>query len=672
MNWAYRAKMVGPVPGIVIQTGRNMNRLWNELVWLHDRTPYRLLRSVERMCRDLAADAQFRAGAMREQGDEKKALAFESHAAAHLAKANSLKGAAEEVKKQSYQGFDPAEFNEQRAEIKRLKEEAKAAKALGSVERAAELSAQADALHEQSREPLALRLELTRAIEDAKEADARGDAWAAAEARKRVDTICDDPRLGEVANFPLQERVNYHTQERGTDLGLPVWCKWHVGDNFKQGLDAYAKKIRFAPRVKKGLDSIHIEQRTESGAGWSVGALFAKRKPFSMRPETMNGGLYEGWEAPAWFTVSGERVPVVVVMHRPLPDGAVVKRYSLIGRYEPSSGEWKWRIKFQLEVPPNRKLYSMTNRAIAVDLGWRQTEAGIRIMMIDDGHQFVEIVLPYDLTNRIEKANLRSHPPVDIRQSYLIQAERDRLQEECKAEMRKLDTGGWPEEALKKLRGLKTMKRGGLIAVRDILVKAGVACQLLDEWLSRDIALWQDKRGIEERWHATRDEILRVLAVELAEQCDQVRWEGEFSAKAMAEQESRQTVRRKKAYSETGQWDVRSAEARRLEASQMNRRLANHSQFRVWLREAMTKRGRDIIDDDTAYSSQICSVCSGAVESSADLIVKCQNCGKLFDQDKNTVRYYWNRFDPETREVAAPLALVNRSLLKKVWRVLSS
>ena len=97
--------------------------------------------------------------------------------------------------------------------------------------------------------------------------------------------------------------------------------------------------------------------------------------------------------------------------------------------------------------------------------------------------------------------------------------------------------------------------------------------------------------------------------------------------------------------------------------------MANLSKFRTWFREAMEKRGREIVDDEAAYSSQICHVCNGAVEQSADLIVKCANCGALFDQDKNTARYYWLRFGAETRAVAAPLAPVDRSLLKKVWRV---
>jgi hypothetical protein len=417
------------------------------------------------------------------------------------------------------------------------------------------------------------------------------------------------------------------------------------------------------------LDSIHIEQRTSSGAGWPTDALFARRKPFSMRPEIENGGVYEGWEAPAWFAINGERVPLRIVMHRPLPTGAIVKRYSLLGHYEPSSDEWGWRVLFQLETPPRRVLYALTNRIIAIDLGWRAVGDGLRLMMIHDGHQFVEIVLPYDLTSRREAANLETHPRVDIREAWRIQAERDKWLNDCKADLRDLDKTGWPETAVKKSRGLTRMKRGGLIAIREITRKAGVVCEPIEAWLAKDVPAWQDQRHIETRWHTTRDEILRVLAATLAEQCDQARWKAELSLKRIAEKESRRTAARKDKYAESGEWISRTNEERTLEGSQRNRRLANLSKFRTWFREAMEKRGREIVDDEAAYSSQICHVCKGAVEQSADLIVKCEQCGAVFDQDKNTARYYWLRFDAETRSLAAPLASVDRSLLKKVWRV---
>lgn len=604
-NWRYAAGIVGEIPQIVLDVAGAMNRLWNELVWLHDRTPYRLLRSVERMFRDLAADAKYQAGRARERKDDENATRLDAAVEASLARAAEIKASAEEVKKRSYKGFPEVCVN-----------------------------------NEKWSAPLVV----------------------ATIAERRAN---DEPLL----DIPLDYRINHHTQGRGSELGLPVWCKWYVGETFKNALKAYAKRIRFAPRYKRRLDSIHIEQRTDSGSGWPIEELFARRKPFSMRPEVENGGVYEGWEAPAWFAINGERIPLRIVMHRPLPPGAIVKRYSLLGRYEPSAGAWNWRVLFQLETPPHRVLYALANRAVAIDLGWRAFDDGIRLMMIYDGHQFVEIRLPYDLTSRRERANLKNHPRIDIREAWRIQAGRDGWLEDCKAALRDMDKAGWPEAAVKKLRGLARMKRGGLMGVCEIMRKAGITCEPIKAWLEKDVPAWQDQRYIEQRWYATRDEILRVLAVELAEQCDQARWEGDLSLKRMAEEESRRIKDRIEKFAETGQWEKRTEAERLLEGAQRNRKLANLSRFRTWFREAMEKRGREIVDDETAYSSQICNKCNGPVPPSAELIVKCQNCGALFDQDENTARYYWSRFDADTRAAAGPLAPVNRSLLLKVWRV---
>jgi hypothetical protein len=608
LNWLYTAEIIGDTPQVLIDTGEKMNSLWNELVSLHERTPYRLLRRVETMFRDMAADAKFQAGRAREKKDVAQAERLMAAAEVHKTRADELKALAKEVAKQSYQGFDLGLRN-------------------GDVKWSAPLVA------------------------------------ATIAERRASDQLLLD--------IPLDLRISHHTQTRGSEMGLPVWCKWHVGNQFKDALKAYAKKIRFAPRYKRGLNSIHIEQRTDSGKGWAVEELFARRKPFSIKPAPENN--YARWAAYGWFSINHDRIPIKLTMHRPFPVGAIVKRYILCGKYEPSLNEWKWRMVFQLEVPPQRVLYAQTNRAVAIDFGWRVTDKGegIRIAMIYDGHQFIEIVLPYDLTARRERFNLRNHPPIDIREAWRIRAKMDEYLEVCKTELRESDKSGWPQRALKTLRSLTRMKREGLMAVRRMLAEEGIVCAPIEAWLAKDGPAWKQKRHIEERWYSTRNIILRKLAAELADQCDEIRWEKNLDLKNMAEKGTRQIEKRKAKYWESGEWESRRKEEWTLDAAQRNRQLANLHKFRVWLREAMEKRGRDIIDDETAYSSQICHKCSSAVEPSPELIVKCSGCGALFDQDKNTARYYWLRFDDDTRAVAGPLASVKRSQLIKVWRVVS-
>jgi hypothetical protein len=159
--------------------------------------------------------------------------------------------------------------------------------------------------------------------------------------------------------------------------------------------------------------------------------------------------------------------------------------------------------------------------------------------------------------------------------------------------------------------------------------------------------------------------------VELAEQCDVIRWEGDLGLGNMAESRGRNKRRRAKNRAATGEWEERSVEDRVAEAAQKWRVMANLSRLRQWVREATERRGCEIEDADTAYSSQICCLCYSKIEPSVDLIVHCEH-GHLIDQDVNTARYYWNQFDENSRAVAEPLAEVKRSQLRRVIKLLKS
>lgn len=590
LNWTYAVKLVGEPSPIIFDTGHKMNRLWNDLVAMHNRLPYQLLRSVERMFIHLAKEAK---------DDERTA--------SYLFKASEVREAAQAVAKESYRGF----------------------------------SWDSDA----------------------------GTKWtaplvAATIAARRAN---DEPLL----DIPFEQRINYHTQERGNELGLPVWSKWYVGDTFKNALKAYAKRIRFAPRFKRGLDAIHIEQRTNSGAGWPASKLFERRAAFSIKPETERGGDYDGWEAPGWFKIGAERIPLRLIMHRPFPSGAIVKRYSLVGHYEKSAEAWEWRMVFQLEVPPVRVLYPVTNRIVAIDAGWRVhreraiCEGDIRAMTIYDGHQAYEYVIPFDLSNaRERRPEYAGKPRIDLRETWEIKSRRAGWLESCKDDIRKLDVSAWPDRAIRALSGLTKMRDEGLLRIREMLEAEGLVCEPIEAWQEKDSQAWRQQRHIERRWIESRNSLWRQWAAELAEQCDVIIWEGDLDLRNMAEQAGKRKAKRKADHSLNGDWEERTIDERTLEAAAKWRVMASLSQARLWIREAMAKRVREIIDDQTAWSSQICSICNGRIEPSPQLMVECEN-GHRMDQDVNTCRYYWDRLEEDVRAAAVPLAPVNRSQL---WR----
>ena len=242
--------------------------------------------------------------------------------------------------------------------------------------------------------------------------------------------------------------------------------------------------------------------------------------------------------------------------------------------------------------------------------------------------------------------------------------------EECKADIRKLDASQWPDAAIRSLSGLTKMRDEGLLRIRGLLAAEGLICEPIEAWRERDVPAWIQQRHVENRWIETRDSLARQWAAELAEQCDVTIWEGGLGLGDMAEQAGRKKAKRKKAHAENGEWEHRTGNDLALEAAQKWRMMASLAQQRLWIREVMAKRGKLIVDAETAFSSQVCYICGGHIEPSAALLVMCEN-GHRHDQDENTVRLLWGRLDEDLRAVAVPLASVGRSQLLRTIRTLS-
>lgn len=89
-----------------------------------------------------------------------------------------------------------------------------------------------------------------------------------------------------------------------------------------------------------------------------------------------------------------------VLMHRPLPDGAVIKSLTITRkRPVPSAKQWKWEITFSVDIPEPGA--SPMRQVAGVDLGWRKVEAGLRIATIATGAGGVEhVILPSGMLER--------------------------------------------------------------------------------------------------------------------------------------------------------------------------------------------------------------------------------------------------------------------------------
>lgn len=89
-----------------------------------------------------------------------------------------------------------------------------------------------------------------------------------------------------------------------------------------------------------------------------------------------------------------------MLMHRPLPNGAIIKALIITRRRPvPTSRRWKWEVTLTVEVPDPAAAPSAL--CAGVDLGWRKVEAGLRVATVADTAGGLNyLVLPAEMLDR--------------------------------------------------------------------------------------------------------------------------------------------------------------------------------------------------------------------------------------------------------------------------------
>lgn len=424
---------------------------------------------------------------------------------------------------------------------------------------------------------------------------------------------------------------------------LPNECYWHIYDAFQKAQKRFAKGQGGAPRFKHSLQSILIPYPLGEG-GAHIDWLHQERRAHVRQPQGPTRG---------WFTVAGARVPFEVVMDRPLPQGALIKRVALSGKLERPFG-WQWSLIVSLQVPPHKAL-PKTRRVAGLDLGWRTMGQGLRIgVLTDNAGDTWELFLPFDLStssDRKFRARLIEQGATDLpllrdpRSITAAQGDIDDDLEACKAELRRYDRAAWPTEARQMMLGIAKMRAGGLHRLRRCLADAGIAVETLDEWATRYERQWRRLRAAQLDWLAARNYLYRCLAAWLADNYDVIAWE-QLGLKEMAEADEQEPA---------------------IRAAQKHRQWAALHILRGYVREAMNKRGRDLRAYDPAWSTLECRVCQALAEPSSDLFLRCAN-GHVWDQDENAAGNLLSVIEPELRAVTGVSRLVEYSQLNKALR----
>lgn len=479
--------------------------------------------------------------------------------------------------------------------------------------------------------------------------DALRASYDATTTRQDVRALYDD----------FWKEAYLHVRDGGQRAGLSVWPKWHVYDNFQAAMLRFSRHQSGPPKLHHGLRRILIPHRTEPG-GVSMDWLWkdSDRKHTAVLSPTPGHH-----HRPAYLTVGGERVHLRVLLHRPVPAAAILKRIALLGQFEPTlrrPGEsgWHWKLQLTIELPPPI-VKPKVQRTCGIDLGWRVRHTGLRLAVITDGQSSWEWLLPFDLSNSrvrhhhrffLRKGGNVPDATGNWRQLWAMQRSMDDELETCKTYLRTCDTSAWPSEvrALLALH-LTRMRIGGLRHVLRLLREADVVCEPLAVWDARHTVRARRLRASQLQIARSQDYDYRLLADWLVRHYDVISWEGDLGLKALAETTP----------------DVDDVAPYALNESQKYRQQASLSRLRRYIREAVARDGRVLLDQKAEYTTRTCADCGAPVPATPHLLATCLE-GHTADQDVTAARNLWQMIDESARLCNGAIPTVDRAQLLPV------
>lgn len=299
----------------------------------------------------------------------------------------------------------------------------------------------------------------------------------------------------------------------------------------------------------------------------------------------------------------GLYVEFAVALHRPLPEGGIVRHASIVRRRVAS--HYQHYLTVTVEVP-DAVSGTAGKPAAGLDLGWRLLPDGVRVgYLVDDCGREEDLRIPLRILDDLRKCDdIRS-----IRDQHFNAARRGLVAWLAEA------TGvpEWLREATRTLAHWRSPARLAALTLRwRGMAFAGDDWQYeaLDEWRRRDKHLWEYEANLRQQAIAGRREWFRQIAADLCRRYGKLVME-DFDVSEMAQQES--------------------------EADGSVRQYSAPGEFRLLLRQTAARAGVAVERVSAAYTTLMCHVCERrcAFDAGRELSHVCEWCGHAWDQDAN-------------------------------------
>lgn len=298
-----------------------------------------------------------------------------------------------------------------------------------------------------------------------------------------------------------------------------------------------------------------------------------------------------------------------MVMHRPLPDDALIRTAAILR--ERVAGQYRWKLVVVAESVIHQPKTPIGTGTIAVHIGWRKVPAGLRVATCaDDSGHTEQWVLPDAFVNGMKQVNnlqsIRDHNLNEWRDTFgdwLV------VTSTVIPEWVQFGTSRMKHWKPEKMARFVREWRARRFPDDEVLFSIGLS------WLARETHLYEYQENLRDQLLRARREQYRLWAVGLTRK-----------------------------YAEVVLSDIGLARlakpAKRTVATQgarHQRQLVAPSCLLGALRYACARDGVQVVDVPSPYISTVCNLC-GAIrlyDKVSELTHTCEWCGKTWDQDAN-------------------------------------
>ena len=331
-----------------------------------------------------------------------------------------------------------------------------------------------------------------------------------------------------------------------------------------------------------------------------------------------------------------------MVMHRPLPDGAKVKRAVVSVRRVGTREEWAALLT--LDVPESSRAEDCGDGAVVVHLGWRVVDGGIRVAVTLDEH------------GRREEHIVTDEHIADLRVASGIESVRDKLFDRIRpilaGALRGVDglTGRLAEDArtLHAWRSPDRLRRFVEAWTRAGAPGGDAPC---------DAASWREMTPEPARSRLPQGETVHAAAVAWLRHdrhlCDYAAGQRTGALRARRERYRVFAAGLARRYRVLVLDDTNRATLARRglgeddtthDRAASNRHLVAVSELEGALKDAFRARGGEVVEVSSVCETITCHACGVRTEVGEARVAQCYACGVAWDQDTNAARNMLARY----------------------------